>query len=201
MPSTEAEAVKLFSNTYLALRVAYFNEMDTYCEIKGLNVSHVLEGVGLDKRIGCYYNNPSFGFGGYCLPKDTKQLLAEYGSIPQNIIKAIVESNNTRKKHITEIITKGKTGIIGIYKLTMKKNSDNYRYSAILDIIELLKEKNKRIVIYEPSLESDIFNDCDVINDLDEFAKTSDIIVANRIEKELEKYKNKVYTRDIYNVN
>ena len=198
MDSTEAEAVKLFANTYLALRVAYFNELDTYAEIKGLNAQDIIEGVGLDPRIGSHYNNPSFGYGGYCLPKDTKQLLANYDNVPQNLIRAIVRSNRTRKKHITEMIMRKNPEVVGIYRLTMKTDSDNFRASAIQGIIERLKEEDVEIIIYEPTLKTETFNDCKVINDFDEFAKKSDVILANRFENVLESVKNKVYTRDLY---
>ena len=198
MGDTEAEAVKLFSNTYLALRVAYFNELDTYAEIKGLNTQEIIEGVGLDPRIGDHYNNPSFGYGGYCLPKDTKQLLANYDNVPQNLIRAIVRSNRTRKKHITEMIMRRDPEVVGIYRLTMKTNSDNFRASAIQGIIERLKEEDVDILIYEPTLKADTFNNCKVINDFDEFARKSDVILANRFESALDGVKDKVYTRDLY---
>ena len=198
MDSTEAEAVKLFSNTYLALRVAYFNELDTYAEIKGLNTKDIIEGVGLDPRIGSHYHNPSFGYGGYCLPKDTKQVLANYDNVPQNLIRAIVRSNRTRKKHITEMIMRRDPEVVGIYRLTMKTNSDNFRASAIQGIIERLKDEDVEIIIYEPTLKATEFNGCRVVNDFEEFSEDSDVILANRLESALEGVKDKVYTRDLY---
>ena len=198
MNSTEAEAVKLFANAFLALRVAYFNELDTYAELKGLNTKNIIEGVCLDSRIGNYYNNPSFGYGGYCLPKDTKQLLANYENIPQNIIRAIVRSNRTRKKHITEMIMRKNPDKVGIYRLTMKTGSDNFRASAIQEIIERLKDEGIEVIIYEPTLKDNIFNDCKVINNFDDFANKSDIILANRLDDILKDVKDKVYTRDLY---
>ena len=199
MDSSEAEAVKLFANSYLALRVAFFNELDTYAEIKHLNPQDIIQGVSLDSRIGDYYNNPSFGYGGYCLPKDTKQLLTDYENIPQNIIQAVVSSNQTRKKHIAQMVMGTNPKTIGIYKLTMKKNSDNYRNSAIKDIVLDLKNQGASIIVYEPLYNEKMFCGCEIINDFNEFAKKSDIILANRFEQPLQKYKNKVYTRDLYN--
>lgn len=198
MGNTEAEAVKLFSNTYLALRVSYFNELDTYCELKGLNTKEIIEGVGLDTRIGSHYNNPSFGYGGYCLPKDTKQLLANYKDVPENLIKAIVDSNKTRKSHIANMIIKRKPKIVGIYRLTMKTGSDNYRSSAIQGVIDNLKESNIDIIIYEPTFKGEEFNDCKIEHDFDLFKKNSDVILANRLEDVLKDCKEKVYTRDLY---
>lgn len=201
MNSTESEAVKLFANTYLALRVSYFNELDTYAELKGLNTKDIIEGISLDTRIGNHYNNPSFGYGGYCLPKDTKQLLVNYDNVPQNLIEAIVESNKTRKKHITDMILKRNPKIVGVYRLIMKTESDNFRASAIQDIIKNLKQNNVNIIIYEPTLDKEQFDDCVVVNDLNKFKNISDIIIANRLEKNLIDVLNKVYTRDIYNNN
>ena len=198
MNNTEAEAVKLFSNTYLALRVAYFNELDTYAEMKGLNTKDIIDGMGLDPRIGSHYNNPSFGYGGYCLPKDTKQLLANYEGIKENIIEAIVKSNDTRKSHIADMILERNPKVVGVYRLTMKTNSDNFRASAIQGVIENLKKKDIEIIIYEPTLKEEIFNGCKVIKDLESFKNKSDIILANRNEEALADSKDKVYTRDLY---
>ena len=198
MNSTEAEAVKLFANTYLALRVAYFNELDTYALTKGLNSRDIIKGVCLDPRIGDQYNNPSFGYGGYCLPKDTKQLLANYKDVPQNLIEAIVNSNKTRKDFITEEIIKTKPQVVGIYRLTMKTGSDNFRASAIQDIIKNLRGNNIDVIIYEPTLTKNEFNGFKVINDINEFKTKSSIILANRQENLLEDVKDKVYTRDLF---
>ena len=198
MNSTEAEAVKLFANTYLALRVAYFNELDTYAELKGLNTKDIIDGVCLDPRIGDFYNNPSFGYGGYCLPKDTKQLLANYKDIPENLIEAIVKSNDTRKKHITDMILKRKPNVVGIYRLTMKSNSDNFRASAIQSVIKKLKLENIKVVIYEPTLLEKTFDELEVISDLAQFKKMSDVIVVNRFDECLNDVKEKIYTRDLY---
>ena len=198
MDPTEAEAVKLFANTYLALRVAYFNELDTYAEIKGLNTKDIIEGVGLDPRIGSHYNNPSFGYGGYCLPKDTKQLLANFENVPQNLIRAIVRANRTRKRHITEMVMRRDPEIVGIYRLTMKKDSDNFRASAIQGVIERLKDEDVEIIIYEPTLNQREFNGCKIVNDFKLFTEESDVILANRLEDELKSVKDKVYTRDLY---
>ena len=198
MGSTEAEAVKLFANTYLALRVSYFNELDTYSEIKGLNTKEIIEGICLDPRIGNQYNNPSFGYGGYCLPKDTKQLLANFNNVPQNLIRAIVRSNQTRKSHIANMVMQRNPEVVGIYRLTMKTASDNFRASAIQGIIEKLKEEDVEIIIYEPTLKQEEFNGCKVIESFEEFSTMSDVILANRLDDKLFSVKDKVYTRDLY---
>lgn len=194
----EAEAIKLFANTYLALRISYFNELDTYAELKGLDTKAIIDGVGLDERIGPHYNNPSFGYGGYCLPKDTKQLLANFSDVPSEIIGAVVRANHTRKDHIAKMIVDKGPKVVGVYRLVMKADSDNFRSSAIFGVMERIKAQGIKIVIFEPTLQDESFEGYEVINDLRTFKDRSDIIIANRYKDELDDVRDRVYTRDIY---
>ena len=201
MSSKEAEATKLFSNTYLAMRVSFFNELDTFSETNNLNTKKIIESISADPRIGNYYNNPSFGYGGYCLPKDTKQLLENYKNIPNNIISGVVKSNITRKRHIAKSIIKMKPSVVGVYRLIMKSESDNFRDSAIFEVMKILKNKGIKIIVYEPLLYKMTNKTIKVVSNLDKFIKDSEIIIANRVSSEIKHVKEKIYTRDIFEMN